>query len=167
MELSAQQILDCTNQCNGGSIQSVFAYAKSHKLFLGSGYPYSGKNGICRDNLTIPASTIRLKGYDWVNSSDYHQLEQAVSEGPIVVAIAAENDAVRFYKPGTVIESNCTTADDSTSVDHAVLLVGFGTEDNGVDYWLVQNSWGEQYGSNGFLKIKREKGLIGPGVCGI
>ena len=92
-----------------------------------------------------------------------------MSEGPVVVAIAGDNDAVRFYKAGTIIEDNCSVPDESkiTGNDHAVMLVGFGTEDNGVDYWLVQNSWGELYGTKGYMKIKREKGLVGPGVCGI
>jgi len=37
---------------------------------------------------------------------------------------------------------------------HSVKIVGFGVE-NGVDYWLVQNSWGKSWGLNGFFKIRR------------
>ena len=53
--------------------------------------------------------------------------------------------------------SGCTT----TSQDHAVAVVGYGTED-GEDYWLVKNSWGKWWGDGGYIKMKR-----GVGMCGI
>ena len=41
-----------------------------------------------------------------------------------------------------------------TTIDHAVQLVGYGT-DGGVDYWLVRNSWGTGWGEEGYIRIKR------------
>ena len=43
--------------------------------------------------------------------------------------------------------------------DHAVLLVGYGTE-NGVPYWLIKNSWSHNWGDSGFIKIRH-------GLCGV
>ena len=36
-------------------------------------------------------------------------------------------------------------------------LVGYGTDEKYGDYWLVRNSWGTNWGENGYIRIKREK----------
>ena len=45
-------------------------------------------------------------------------------------------------------------------VDHSVLVYGWGQE-NGVKYWLCQNSWGNDFGINGSFKIKRGEDTMG------
>ena len=53
-----------------------------------------------------------------------------------------------------------------TSLDHGVLLVGYGV-DNGEDYWLVKNSWGSGWGESGYVRIFRDAVEGQPGVCGL
>ncbi|KAF0306548.1 Dipeptidyl peptidase 1 [Amphibalanus amphitrite] len=45
--------------------------------------------------------------------------------------------------------------------NHAVLITGYGVED-GVKYWNVKNSWGNDWGNGGYFKIRR-----GTDECGI
>lgn len=58
------------------------------------------------------------------------------------------------------------TGECGTQLDHGVVAVGYGTED-GVDYWIVRNSWGTEWGENGYLRLERN--VIGnpSGKCGI
>jgi len=45
-------------------------------------------------------------------------------------------------------------------VNHAVLAVGYGVE-NGIPYWLIKNSWGEDWGDNGYFKMEMGKNMCG------
>merc|ERR1719221_165766 len=79
--------------------------------------------------------------------------------GPVSVAIEADKFAFQLYKTG-VLKGTCGTA-----LDHGVLVVGYGTDENGVDYWKVKNSWGSQWGMEGYVMMLR--GKAGAGECGI
>jgi C1A family cysteine protease len=64
----------------------------------------------------------------------------------------------QMYSGGILDSSKC-----GTSLDHAVAAVGYGTE-NGVEYYIVRNSWGSSWGEHGYIRIAAKAGL---GICGI
>lgn len=47
-----------------------------------------------------------------------------------------------------------------------MLIVGYGKDGNKL-YWIVKNSWGEDWGDNGYIKIARDDSEKTPGICGI
>jgi len=73
------------------------------------------------------------------------------------VTIDAGDSVFQSYTGG-VITSGC-----GHKLSHAVLAVGYGSE-NGQEYFLVKNSWGSDWGVDGYVKI----GIVdGSDVCGI
>jgi len=63
----------------------------------------------------------------------------ALTLQPIQVVVKADLLSFQLYKSGVYDDPDCTAAD----IDHSMLLVGYGTTDEGVAYWILKNSWGE------------------------
>ena len=80
--------------------------------------------------------------------------------GPVSVAIDASIDSFRFYKDGVYTERWCN----DESHNHGVLVVGYGNDPvTHHDYWLVKNSWGADWGDEGYIKMRRNHA----NMCGV
>lgn len=90
-----------------------------------------------------------------VESGNEEQLKEALATvGPVSVAIDASHESFQFYSQGVYYEPQC----DSTQLDHGVLAVGYGTDQqSGQDYWLIKNSWATVWGDQGYIKIARNR----------
>jgi C1A family cysteine protease len=86
-------------------------------------------------------------------------LQAALTQQPISVSIDAETSYFQSYTSGVL--TNAVSC--GTTIDHAVLAVGFGTTGT-TDYFIVKNSWGSSWGESGYINIAAVEGF---GVCGI
>lgn len=124
-------------------------------------YPDAYESSVdCSFNFTMDGiQIVDLYGYERAESGNEASLLKAVRQkGPVSAMFYVLPDFFS-YRDGIYAASGACIG--ATGVSHALLIVGFGTE-NGVDYWLVQNSFGPSWGMGGFGKIQR-----GINTCGI
>lgn len=88
-------------------------------------------------------------------ASEVEMMRELVTGGPLVASLKPDLDLM-YYDGGVYKSVPHPLHSEWEPVDHAVLLVGFGEED-GVKYWLLQNSWGQEWGEDGFGRIVRGK----------
>lgn len=164
VSLSEQELIDCDvksgNQgCQGGLMETAFTFiVKNGGLTTEKDYPYQGVDGTC--NMKKAAHhNVSISGYENVPASNETKLKAAAAHQPVSVAIDAGGYAFQFYSEG-VFSGIC-----GKQLDHGVTVVGYG-EVNGEKYWLVKNSWGADWGEDGYIRMKRDT-VDEDGICGI
>jgi len=168
LSFSEQQLVDCAGLsygnygCNGGLQENSYNYYEAGNLAeLESAYPYvSGttlKKGTCAYSSTSKTA-VEVSDYTAVTPKSPTQMKSALTQQPLAVSIEADKMVFQTYKSGVMSSTSC-----GTSLDHAVLAVGYGTE-SGQDYWLVKNSWNTTWGDQGYIKLAI---VDGEGICGV
>lgn len=150
--LSAAEISDCVK----GSLISGAVFDFTMKNGIQTAESYGASTGACKAD--VSKAFYRNTGTKAVPKNDNDALKEAVAQQPVMVGI--DGRAMMFYKSGVLRAKDCTQ-----NVSHAVLAVGYDTA-NGVDYWLVKNSWGTSWGEQGYARVERTTGKQG-GACGI
>jgi cathepsin L len=168
---SAQQIVECTPNprkcggdggCQGATAELAMDWVVKNGCAEESAIPYSGQDAACASTSpqlamaqvfgAAPAGSggaaFGMTGWETLPKNEYEPLARAVAErGPVAVSVAA--DAWSMYESG--IFNGCGK---DAVIDHAVTSMGYG-EENGVKYWLIQNSWGADWGEAGRIRLQR------------
>uniref|UniRef100_A0A7S0AT90 Peptidase C1A papain C-terminal domain-containing protein n=1 Tax=Pyrodinium bahamense TaxID=73915 RepID=A0A7S0AT90_9DINO len=168
-ELSYEQLVDCVpNQkhcggdggCKGATAELAFEYVAKHGLADAGSYKgyASGGDGRCRE----PAKTsARIQGFVRLPENRLQPLLRAVSTaGPLVVSV----DASPWHSYGEGVFDGCQR---DATVNHAVVLAGYGADPVHGKYFLIRNSWGLDWGEAGFIRLQRHDADAGEaGCCG-
>jgi len=163
--------------CDGATVELAFDWAMHQGLASEEEQPYLGVTGMCRspvrkalvlsglsgrstDQLsatglhsarqTSPGVKFGMIGWERLPENKYAPLLQAVVQhGPVAVSVAASN----WYLYSGGIFDHCPR---DSVIDHAVTLLGYGIErDIQEKFWLIQNSWGQEWGEQGRVRLLR------------
>jgi len=168
VSLSEQNLVDCDKTdggCDGGNADVAFAFINSNGgIDTEDSYPYSAntqKNGVagtCAFNQATVAGTI--VGCVQIPKGDETALKAAVATiGPISIAVNANStEFLSFASSDTLDDALCSN---NQETDHAILIVGYGTDSAGKDFWIVKNSWSTSWGNGGYMNMVRGKNCIG------
>jgi C1A family cysteine protease len=157
--LAMEQIVDCDpndDGCNGGWPYRAYEYVQScGGLETLNDYPYTAGNGVsgqCQFDQSLAVATVT--GWSSISGeTGLYQQTSSSSGGPVSVCVDASS--WQYYTGG--ILTSC-----GNQVDHAVQLVGYQNYGESGAYWIVRNSWGQDWGINGFIWLE-----IGEDLCSI
>lgn len=176
LSLSEQQIVSCdlntgdgNDGCNGGDQLPALMWIakKTQGLCTEAAWPYKsgdGLNGKCSQTCTGAGATPIKTGTE-VAPGNETALMAAIAMQPISLSVDASANFWQFYSGGVVTEA-CKCANDNC-LDHGVGGVGYGTTSAGVDYWIVKNSWGGDWGEAGYIRLARGAAYNPHGQCGV
>ncbi|KAI6190842.1 hypothetical protein M3Y97_00162800 [Aphelenchoides bicaudatus] len=184
-QLSAIDLISCCSKCQsvkgdgcrGGMAAYAWEYFQTNGVTTGGKYnshvgckpyPFAPKNSPMNDgnSRSTQCSSTCENGKNYNSEKHYgtgsvvyslspEEIQQEIyANGPVVLYISVFEDLLT-YKSGIYYH---TTGGEVGA--HSVKAIGWG-EENNVPYWLIANSWGEQWGDNGFFKIVRDVLIAG------
>jgi len=166
--LSPQSLVSCDWEgnmgCNGGIPQLAWLYMELAGLPTLSCVPYlsgDGKRHTCEHKCSDSETFKRYyakPGTQKTYRSVATMQEAIFADGPVEGAFEVYSDFMQ-YQSGVYVKSKTA----SLLGGHAIKILGWGTDQkSGLDYWIVANSWGTNWGMNGYFYIER-----GVNMCGI
>nr|ACO15154.1 Cathepsin K precursor [Caligus clemensi] len=162
--LSIQQVTSCAlnpyscggkGGCDGSISQVAFMYAQLYGLTSEEEYPYisgmTNQTETCKFNFTDSVALARVRGYETLPSNDMEAVMRHLAEvGPLSVNV----DSTLWHSYGGGVMDGFDF-DKNINLNHIVQLIGYGLDEKQGPYWLIKNSWGSDWGEEGFIRIKR------------
>lgn len=157
---SEQQLVSCDSRnygCSGGSPIYALEYVAENGLCTETDFPYTSSGGSVGSSCSSSCTkvTTGVTGSITLTAGDEDELLSTLAQHPVIVAVASGNTAWKQYSGGVL--STC----DTTSLDHAVLVVGYDSTS-----FKIKNSWGDDWGESGYIRLKRGSSG-GMGTCGV
>lgn len=161
VELSAQEILSCKSDfenCRSGFLDTAFYYLEDRGVFTEECFPFvSGNKTVypaCRNECISkdikPIKYSTMGGSTWALTSLNRIKQEIYANGPVLVGIVLY-DSLYLYKEGVYVQGGNKIG------GHALTAFGWGIdEETGKEYLLCQNSWGKDWGMDGFVKFDVE-----------
>jgi len=163
---AVQVMINCgdAGTCNGGDSNAANKWVYKNGIPDVTCQQYQAKNMACSAINTCMncdpggGACYAVTDYPKITVSEYGSVRgdqnimaEIAARGPVSAYINANCLEDPVYTGGVIKYDSCVTR----TTNHAVQLNGWGTDENGVDYWIARNSWGSYWGEHGFFRIVR------------
>lgn len=153
VRLSAQQVLSCQEdnegkECEGGDIAGFLDFAKRKGVVDENCFPYKGEKGVPCDPATQQCQKHFISDYCVASTAEGIKRD-IIQNGPIIGYLPIYRDFL-VYKNGVYVVPEGTSRFQG---GHAIKLIGWGQTQDGQQYWIAENSWGEDWGIKGYAHI--------------
>nr|ABL84751.1 Der f 1 allergen [Dermatophagoides farinae] len=147
LDLSEQELVDCASQhgCHGDTIPRGIEYIQQNGVVEERSYPYVAREQQCR---RPNSQHYGISNYCQIYPPDVKQIREALTQTHTAIAVIIgikDLRAFQHYDGRTIIRHDNGYQPNY----HAVNIVGYGST-QGVDYWIVRNSWDTTWGDSGY-----------------
>ena len=167
INIAPQVLISCSQDegCHGGEAYNAFEWMSKNEITDETCTVYRARghdNGQKCSQMTVcenctpgkpcwAQDNYKVYGTDEFGSVKGEQamMQEIYQRGPIACGIAVP-EALEDYKGGVFSD---TTGD--MDIVHDISVVGFGVDESGKKFWTVRNSWGANWGENGFVRVER------------
>ena len=161
VSLSEQNLMDCSyiegnRACNGGTVDASLKYIiKNAGIDTEESYPYQMSTSVdCKYNINNRGAIIY--NFTDIQRGCENEMQNAiVNNCPVGALIDGNDPGFQFYSSGIYYNPYCST----WRLNHAVLVVGYGIDTNNIipEYWIAKNSYGTNWGMNGYINMARNQ----------
>ena len=136
------------------SMENAFQFDESfHGLCSEDDYPYLAIDGHECNYECDKVEGSQVQSYIDIPEGDKHGLIASIVMQPTSIAMQADQLSFQLYSEGVFDDDSCGK---HGLIDHGVLAVGYGhDEDVDLNFITVKNSWGEDWGESGYIRLKR------------
>jgi len=166
---SAQELVNCVPNpkecggqggCAGATVELAMQYAEESGLGDDEKTPYAAVDEDCQSKQQassflsmrtqqISSTKLSLDFWTTLPANKAGPLMVALLDGPVAISLGA--DKWSSYSQG--VFNGCSK---DAIINHAVVLMGYG-EEKPSKYWKVRNSWGNDWGEEGHIRLLRHK----------
>lgn len=149
-QLSEQHLVSCDPYnlgCQGGWPTDAYRFWQEEGTIDLADYPYTNDEAACyqedvENRVFYPTGYVNTQGYSAA------EFKASLREYPLGVAFGVANEFYYYF-------SGVYTGECEAGVNHGMVAVGFGYDDEeGLDYAIVRNSWGTNWGEDGYIRVQ-------------
>lgn len=148
IDLSEQTLVSCSDagDCDGGYQSKAADFVRRTGIPREDCYPYSATDGSCRPCSGWMSKTVKVTSWRGYANASKTVLQNALLSAPITASMVVYSD---FYNYRSGIYERTSGA--TNKGGHAIVIVGYNNTEG---YWICKNSWGTNWGENGFFRIR-------------